>query len=278
MRIIIFILYMTTRKRLLNNLLDIGGVATLNNLYSPHAKTYKGGLLFTRKLFKSYLDDGLVERIEPIGKPSNKAREVFYCLTKMGARYIGRVDEYLYKKYQRSPHNVMHESMKFDVALSFLRLYPRSKFSFRYDSSFYGVRPDILIRIESQGPKEVTRFFLVEIERKKTIDRVFNEKVKRYEEMFKVIEQKRSHNPNQFTVLFVYSDIWFDVFLRPQQYHDPPVLSHIHSINELVRNLIKNYCKHLPEKRYLFTGFHNFYRLHEPVWYTPSGNRVALRC
>lgn len=268
---------MTTRKILLNNLLDIGGVATLNNLYSPSALTYKGSLLFTRKLFKEYLNENLIERIDPIGKPMNKSREVFYCLTKKGAKYIGRTDEYKYKKYQKSPNNVMHESMKFDVALSFLRLFPHNKFTFRYDSSFYGVQPDILIRVESTNPKVLTRFILVEIERKKTIDRVFNEKIKRYEAMFKSIEKNKSHNINQFTVLFVYSDIWFDVFLRPQQYSDQAVSDHIERINELVKNLVHNYCKFLPESRYRFTGFHNFYRLQERVWQTPSGNRIELQ-
>jgi hypothetical protein len=80
-----------------------------------------------------------------------------------GADYIGRSDEYKYKKYLRSPYNALHESMKFDVALSFLRLFPNKKFTFRYDSSFYGVRPDILICIESPNPKELTRFLLVEM-------------------------------------------------------------------------------------------------------------------
>ncbi len=94
---------MFIRKQLLNNLLDIGGIATLNNLYSPQAQTYKGGLLYTRKLFKGFLEEGLLEKIEPIGRPMNKSREVFYCLTKNGARYIGRTDEYKYKKYQKSP-------------------------------------------------------------------------------------------------------------------------------------------------------------------------------
>lgn len=267
---------MQSRKILLNHLLDIGGVGTLNNFYSPHARTYKGSLLFIRKLFKSFLEDGLIERIDPIGKPMNKSREVFYCLTKAGARYIGRVDEYTYKKHQKSPHNAMHESMKFDVALSFLRLFPHLKFSFRYDSSFYGVRPDILIRVESRGPKEITKFLLIEIERKKTVDRVFNEKVLRYEKMFSVIEQKRSHNPSQFSVLFVYTDIWFDVFLRPQQYHEQNVVAHIQFVNDLIKNLLRHYCKNLPEKRYRFMGFHNFYRLHEPIWFSPNGNRVSL--
>ncbi len=267
---------MTIRKHLLNLLLDIGGVATLNNLYSPQAKTHKGGLLFTRKLIKSYLKDNLIERIEPIGKPANKAREVFYCLTKQGAQYIGRADEYKYKKYQKSPNNIMHESMKFDVALAFLRLFPHRKFSFRYDAHLYGVRPDILIRLEARQPKELTRFYLIEIERKKTIDRVFHEKIERYEELFSTIAKNKSHNASQFTVLVFYTDIWYDVFLRPQEYSSQSVVNHIDCINNLLKNLVCHYCKFLPQHRYGFLGFHNFYRLHEPIWLTPNGNRVRL--
>ena len=266
---------MTTRKLLLNNLLDIGGVATLNNLYSQGAKTFKGGLLYTRKLFKSYLQDGLIEKIEPIGRPPNKAREVFYCLTKKGADYIGRSDEYKYRKYTRSPANIMHESMKFDIALAFLRLYPNYKFSFRYDSSFYGVRPDILIRIENSMTR-LSWYLLVEIERKKTVDRVFHEKIKRYEEMFQEIAFKKSHNIGHFTALFVYTDIWFDVFLRPQQYKEPNIINHINFVNGLLKNLVQHYCKNLPNERYCFMSFHNFYCLSDPVWLTPLGNRVFV--
>lgn len=268
---------MNTRKIVLNNLLDIGGVATLNNFYSPAAKTHKGALLYTRKLFKSYLEDGLLEKIEPIGKPANKAREVFYCLTKKGATYIGRADEYRYKKYPRSPTNALHESMKFDIALSFLRHYPNKKFTFRYDSSFYGVRPDILIRIESQHPKELTRFLLIEIERKKTIDRVFNEKIRRYEELFKAIEQKKSHNLSQFLCLVVYTDIWYDGFLRPQEYNTSPLIAtKISEVNYLIKNLVHRYCHNLAYKRYLFMPFHDFYRLNGAVWLTQNGNRIQL--
>jgi hypothetical protein len=267
---------MQTRKLLLNNLLDIGGVATLNNFYSPHANTYKGGLLYSRKLFKSYLEDKLIEKIEPIGKAANKAREVFYCLTKRGADYIGRPDEYRYKKYPRSPNNALHESMKFDIALAFLRLYPDKKFTFRYDSSFYGVRPDILIRIESTNPKEVTRFLMVEIERKKTVDRVFHEKIMRYEEMFKAIEQKKSHNLDQFLTLFVYTDIWYDGYLRPQQYNEPQAIEYIGRANQLVKNLVNQYCRNLPPNRYRYMPFHDFYRLDKAVWYMTDGNRISL--
>lgn len=267
---------MTTRKQLLNNLLDIGGVATLNNLYSPSANSYKGSLLFTRKLFKDYLLEGLIEKIEPIGKPMNKSREVFYCLTKKGSKYIGRADEYKYKKYQKSPNNVMHESMKFDVAISILRNFPQAKVTYRYDSSFYGVQPDILIRIESTNRKSLTKFILFEIERKKTVDRVFNEKIKRYETMFEQIQKNKSHNINQFLVLFVYTDIWYDPFLRPQQYSEPLTKERIEKVNVLVKNLVHNYCKYLPDNRYRFTAFHNFHRLHENVWYTPLGRSITI--
>lgn len=267
---------MNHSKLLLNNLLDIGGVATLNNFYSPRAKTFKGGLLYTRKLFKSYLQEGLIEKIEPIGKPANKAREVFYCLTKKGTDYIGRTDEYKYRKYTRSPANIMHESMKFDIALAFLRLFPTYKFTFRYDSSFYGVRPDIFVKVEQNGIKGNIQYFLVEIERKKTVDRVFHEKIKRYEEMFMEISGKKSHNLSQFTALFVYTDIWFDVFLRPQEYIENKVVNHIDCVNHLLHNLVRHYCKSLAEQRYRFIGFHNFYRLNEPIWYTPHGNRISV--
>lgn len=92
--------------------------------------------------------------------------------------------------------------------------------------------------------------------------------------MFKAIEQKKSHNISQFTALFVYTDIWWDVFLRPQEYGELEVINHIDCVNGLLKNLVLHYCKHLPEQRYRFLGFHNFYRLHEPIWFTPQGNHV----
>jgi hypothetical protein len=117
---------------------------------------------------------------------------------------------------------------------------------------------------------------LVEIERKKTIDRVFNEKIKRYEAMLQAIEKNKSHNLSQFTVLFVYTDIWWDVFLRPQEYNNPSIINHIDCVNALLKNLTQHYCKYLSEQRYRFIGFHNFYRLNEPIWFTSKGNRVLL--
>jgi len=166
--------------------------------------------------------------------------------------------------------------MKYDFALSILRRFPQSRFTFRYDSSFYGVQPDILIRIESTNRKDLTKFVLVEIERKKTVDRVFNEKIKRYEAMFEQIQKNKSHNIHQFLILFAYTDIWYDPFLRPQQYCELLTKERIEKVNVLVKNLVYNYCKYLPDDRYRFTAFHNFHRLHENVWYTPRGRLITI--
>lgn len=266
---------MIHRKLMLNHLLDIGGVATINNFYSPHAKSYKGSLLNTRKLFKAYLTEGFIEQIPPIGKPLNKSQEVFYCLTKKGASYIGRTEEYKYRKYKRSPYNVMHQSMTFDLALSFLRSYPSVRFTFRYDVSVYGLKPDIFIEFNRSHSGTVKHYFLLEIERKKTIDRVYKEKIKRYEELFITLEEK-GHNINRYTVLLIYSDIWFNVFLRPQQYNELDTLTHIHHIDTLLSHLTTNYCSDLPKDRYRFLGFHNFSRLTEQVWLKPGGEKSFL--
>lgn len=267
---------MNRKKLALNHLLDIGGIATLNNLYSPTAQSPKGGLLGSRKLIKGFLSDGLIEKLPTIGKPANKAHEVFYCLTRKGAQYIGRVEEYKYKKYPKSPYNVMHESMKFDIALAFLRLYPFTKFSFRYDANLFGVRPDILVRMEPMGLGHAPRFLVIEIERKKTVDRIFHEKVQRYEDMFEKLKHAEGMEEADYTVLFIYTHIWFNVFLRPQEYAHETVRLHIQQIHEMLFHLASTYCKHLSPQRYRFISFHNIFRLNEQVWHKPAGPLTFL--
>lgn len=267
---------MNRKKLALNHLLEIGGVATLNNLYSPTAQSPKGGLLGSRKLIKSFLSDGLIEKIEPIGKPANKCHEVFYCLTRKGAQYIGRAGEYKYRKNPKSPYNVMHESMKFDVALAFLRSYPFCKFSFRYDVSMFGVRPDIFVQMEPLAPNSPPRFLLVEIERKKTVDRVYHEKIERYEDMFMKLKDAEGMEEAQFRVVFVYAHIWFNVFLRPQEYQDEKVRFELQQMNAQLFHLASHYCKDLPIHRYRFIPFHDIFRLNEQVWHKPRGKLSFL--
>jgi hypothetical protein len=117
---------------------------------------------------------------------------VFYCLTKKGAKYIGRADEYKYKKYQRSPNNVMHESMKFDVALSFLRLFPHQQIYLSVRQQFLwspaGYFNYELKAIESKSLNSI--YIRSRSNEKKQLIEYFNEKIKRYEAMFKSIRKE----------------------------------------------------------------------------------------
>ena len=68
---------MPNNKLILEQLLDIGGLATLNNFYSTDAKTYLGSLYNTRKKFKLLLDNELIKEIPTVGKTRFPANEVF---------------------------------------------------------------------------------------------------------------------------------------------------------------------------------------------------------
>ena len=47
---------MTNRKLFLNQMLDIGGIASINNFYSPDANTYKGSILQADKYFNTFFE------------------------------------------------------------------------------------------------------------------------------------------------------------------------------------------------------------------------------
>ncbi len=256
-----------TKKSYLEKLIDIGGVATLNNFYSPNATSYAGSLLQARKLFHFFEAKELIKKLDPITKPRNPSQEVFYAITKRGANYIGR-DDYKYKGYPKSPYNIMHESMKFDFALAWLNFYGSRNTEIRYNQKFSSLMPDITITVHGKE----THKFLIEIERKKTIDRTERAKFKIYNEMFYNMRNKKFDNPKNFTVLFVYTNTWYNVFARPQQYE--LLTNEIVTLHEKTRELAK-LAKNLPDK-YLFMPFPDFYRLNEKVWYTPDGNKISL--
>ena len=258
---------MPNNKLILEQLLDIGGLATLNNFYSTDAKTYLGSLYNTRKKFKLLLDNELIKEIPTVGKTRFPTNEVFYCITKKGADFIGR-QEYKYKGYPKSPYNIMHESMKFDFALAWLNFYGSRNTEIRYNQRFSSLMPDITITVNGKE----THKFLIEIERKKTIDRTERAKFKIYNDMFYNMRNKKFDNPKNFTVLFVYTNTWYNVFARPQQYE--LLTNEIVTLHEKTRELAK-LAKNLPDK-YLFMPFPDFYRLNEKVWYTPDGNKFSL--
>lgn len=261
---------MTSKKQLLNDLLDIGGVATLNNLYQPTATTYKGAMKRVRVNKDFWLSEGLIEVVKPYYSYRSEfpARELFYCLTKKGAAFIGR-DDYDYKKASRSPHleNIMHESAKFDVALAFVRLYRDWDVKIEY-KTFKGLRPDIFITMKKNG---VVRYFLVEIERKKDISRVIREKIKeQYKNKLKIKETKEDL-PRIFNLLIVYSPLTYNPFTRPQE-----MTGNIVKDIEDMRSEAYDLARYGELDIVLCIPLPDFYRLNEAVWFNSLGGKIKL--
>lgn len=261
---------MTCKKQLLHDVLDIGGVFTLNNLYSPSATTYKGAMRRLYEYKDFWLENGFIQEMKPYEnyKPQNPGNELFYCLTKKGAAFIGR-DDYDYKKALKSPHleNIMHESAKFDVALSFVRLYRDWDVKIEY-KTFKGLRPDIFISMRRNG---IILHFLVEIERKKDISRVIREKIKgQYKQKLK-IKETRDDLPRVFSLLIVYSPLSYNPFTRPQEMTG----NIVQDIEDIKRDAY-NLARYGEMSNVLAIALPDFYRLNEAVWYTPSGTKVKL--
>lgn len=253
---------MTLKKQLLNYLLDIGGVATLNNLYSPTAQTYKGSLVKPRDCLQFWLKDKYVEYLDRTYKPVNETNERYFQITKKGANFIDR-DDYKQRKSTKTVRldQVIHESYKFDVLVSFLRLFP----DFYIDIDFLpkdGVRPDACIKMRHKENENYKLEFYLEIERKKTIDRAYDTAC-RYKEFLK--------KHRMCKVLIVYSDsLSYPDFIRPQQYelHRKKIETTEKKTRQL--SVYKELSHH-----FLFMPQSDFHRLNEAVWYS-QGKLIKL--
>lgn len=199
--------------------------------------------------------------LDPVINIRNTRQEVFFMVTKKGALYRNRPDDYHWRDV-KSPYNVMHESMVRDVALSFYRNYPDFDIKVSFNEVFGKVKPDITVRM-SKG--DINYVFLVEVERKKTADRLLD-KVAVYEKMFKELDFGKSNLPKQVKVLILYANLQYDAYLRPLEYS-----KHQEKIN-LMDKQLNNIITKIPD-RYRLTTFNNFYRIHEAVWYN---NKVEL--
>jgi len=257
-------------KILLNHLIDLGGYSTRNNLYSPTAKTLAGSMLMTNKYYNRFLKEHWIQKFEPIEFIRDSWRETFFGITKKGAGYIDRGEEWKRGiSRNKSPYNVFHESMVRDVTLGFLRLYPDFTAIVSYDKVYKNkgnvIKPDLTLEMNNENKRFV---FLIEIERKKTNDFA---KFEKYEKIF--TDPKKFNLPDKFKVLVVYANFEYNCFLRPQEYS-----VNIDKVNRNyagLNNLIKK-CSNLPDNRYRFLAFPDFYRLNEPIWITPKGNKVSL--
>ncbi|MBI5325618.1 MAG: hypothetical protein HZB41_10180 [Ignavibacteriae bacterium] len=261
-------------KLILNQMLDLGGIATKNNFYSPNAITILGALVNTRKAFEELEKQKLIQPINTITKVRNLCQEQFFSISRLGSQYVGRAKEFKWKGSTKSPYNIMHESMIRDIGLGFLRFYNQFIIEIHYHQNFSILRPDLLIKMTNKITMK-QYIFLVEVERKKTVDRVVSEKLLKYENVFKDFNFKKNNLNAPVKVLIVYSNLDYNCFCRPQEYTNKEVRVEIDKLHRQLQHL-SSLVRHLPENRYCFLSFYNFYRLNEPIWLTPSGRHVGL--
>ena len=76
-------------------------------------------------------------------------------------------------------------------------------------------------------------------------------------------------------VLVIYSNLDYNCFCRPQEYHLPEIQKEILKHEKQLKNLVR-LSKNLPVHRYRFLTFNNFHRLHEPIWLTPLGEKIKI--
>lgn len=259
------------KYKTLHELLSIQ-YGTTNNLASYNSKTYLGSLLQVGIDIKKYLEAGLIQQIPFDIKPRDKRKQYFYFVTRDGAKTIDRLDDYK-QKITKSLNNAEHESMKSDIALSFIRNFPDYDFDFNYKADLGGLKPDILIKAKHiNDHKEFT--FLVEIERKKEMTRIHRDKIYRYNKFIKngLFEKHNFYKPK---VLFVCSNLRYDPYTRPQQYNLPEVKKQIEIIDKHFNDLME-LIKTESDKYFRLMKYYDYHRLGEKVCCLPSGSKVKI--
>ena len=162
-----------------------------------------------------------------------------------------------------------HESGIADVVLAFIFLYPdfdvtvdyRKKFELK-DFFYY---PDALITLSKDGKMYQ---FLLEFERSHKPD---DFKTRKIDKILKLGRLDKLGLSPHTKVLVVVSHENYGGYYRPSQYAevDKAQMNQVHNRFEAIRSL-----KCSPIFRFL--PFPDFYRLNEPVWFSPTGSRVKL--
>lgn len=259
------------KHKTLHELLSIQS-GSVNNLASYSSKTYSGSLLQASKDIKKYLQASWIQQIPFDIKPRDKRKQYFYFVTREGAKAIDRLDDYK-QKITKSLNNAEHESMKFDIALSFIRNFPNYDFDFNYKADLGGLKPDILIKAKNiNDHKEFT--FLVEIERKKEMTRIHRDKIYRYNKFIKngLFEKKIFYKPK---ILFVCANLRYDPYLRPQQYNLPEVKKQTEILYKHFDDLM-DAIKSESDKYYRFLPYPEYQKISDKIWRMPSGSKVKI--
>ena len=252
---------MTPRDQILDQLMTVQ-YGSINNFFSITAKDPDGCLLQTTKYFKDFIKHGYIRQLAYDLKPYRRRKEIFYTPTLKGAKSIGREAEYKYKDI-RASSTILHDSMKYDIALSLVRLYPDWNFQFEYEKEVGGKKCDILITAKKE---DKTLYYWVEVERKTECYKEVKNKV----DIFNKLKGKL---PFGTKCLFVLSYLYHDPLLRPQEYHLNPIIENrIETNNKQFNRFIKS-----APKDFLFLNFINFYRLNEAVWFENGNPRKLIQ-
>lgn len=250
---------------------------SINNLFSYEALTYKGSVLYVNRKINEYIEQGLVRQIPFNIRPTHSRRQFLYQVTIKGAKLIGREKEYR-NKDQQSYNAINHESMKYDVALAFVRLFPDYNIKIEYEKTFKSsvknLRADIFIKATKlDGSKEYD--FIIETEHKDDLRQTFNDKVKAYDKAIKNGLLKQNGLSDRTKVLFVCSHSHLSTFIRPQEYKQKEYLNNFSLSYKQFENLM-GLVQDLDDKHFRFIPFLEFTKINQPIWRMPSGIKVKI--
>lgn len=252
---------MTPREQIMDWFMTIH-YGSINNFFSITAKDPDGCLLQATKYFAAFIKHGYIRALAYDLKPYRRRKEIFYAPTLKGAKLVGRETEYKYKEI-RASSTILHDSMKYDIALSLVRLYPDWNFEFEYEKSIGGKKCDIFI----SARKDLKLLcYWVEVERK-------TECYKEVKAKINIFNKLKGNLPFGTKCLFVLSYLYHDPLLRPQEYKLTPEIVHRIEVNN---NQFNRFVKSAP-KDFLYLNFINFYRLNEAVFWENGNPRKLIQ-
>lgn len=265
---------MKIKHQLLHELLTVQ-YATVYNLFSYTATTLEGSLVYATKKINEYLKKGWICQIPFDQKPRDTRKQYFYYVTKEGANAIGRPEDYK-QKITKSISKAEHESIKIDIALSFLRNYPDYEFDFNYKADLNGLRPDIFIKARNLVTKK-EYVLLVEIERKKEFSRVYREKIPKYKNF---IANNNFIKKNSVPVLFVLANLKYDAYLRPQHTLDKKYyFNYVHPKLQSMYTHLSDFINEMKNENNRFFRFilaSDFEKLGNPICLIPNGPKIKI--
>ena len=223
---------------------------TLQPYTNEITKDLTGSLQSPTRYIKKLCQAEIVRRIK-INPPIYSDNRRFHFYTRKNPKN----QEIFYR-------DIDHRAMLADIALAFNYRYPDCEFKYEENIPVMGdksIRSDLVVRMEKY-------IFVIELERSLTPEQIYKKKIKRYEEMKRVGEFKNAK------VLFVCAPRSWDFSWRPLQYNT--LGAEIAKSKKGIQELIKQAkgCNGY----YSFMSFHDFNKIHQSVWFRPSGERCKL--